>query len=150
MEHILASYIVDYPEQNETLSDKQFGFRQVVKWIYEGKVVDMAYFDFSKAFDVVSHLLLLHKLRFLGFDPFVISWIKSVLIGHTVSVSGFGTSSLSMPVTSRVSQGSVSGPLLFLIYVKFITVAVAGCSVAFADDIKLSVCYPRNNMDHQM
>ena len=112
--------------------------------------MDMAYLDFSKAFDVVSHLLLLDKLQLLGFDPIVISWIKSFLIGRTMSVSVSGTSSLSMPVTSGVPQGSVLGPLLFLIYVNFITVAVAGCWVAFADDFKLCVCYPRNNVDQQM
>ena len=112
-------------------------YSEVAKWMDEGKVVDMAYLDFSKAFDVVSHLLLLDKLQLLGFDPIVISWIKSFLIGRTMSVSVSGASSLSMPVTSGVPQGSVLGPLLFLIYVNFITVAVAGCWVAFADDFKL-------------
>ena len=111
----------------------------------EGKLVDMAHLDFSKAFDVVSHLLLLDKLQLLGFDSIIISGIKSFLIGLSVSVSG--TSSFSMPVTSGVPQRSVLGPLLFLVYVNFITNAVAGSWVAFADDFKLCVCYLRNNID---
>ena len=96
----------------------------------------------SEAFDVVSHLLLLDKPQLFGFDPIVISWIKS-----TMSVSVSGSSSFSMSVTSGVKQGSVSGPLLILMYVNFITVAVAA---AFADEFKLCVCYPRNNVDKQM
>ena len=71
----------------------------------EGKVVDMAYLDFSKSFDVVSHLLLLDKLQLLGFDPIVISCIKRFIIGHSMSVSVSGTSSLSMPVTSGFRRG---------------------------------------------
>ena len=56
----------------------------------EGKVVDMAYPDFSKAFDVISHLLL-DKLQLLGFDPIVNSWIKIFLIGRTMSLLVTGT-----------------------------------------------------------
>ena len=156
MERLLASHIMDYLEQKEILSDKQFIFRkergtenqkplaysEVAKWVDEGKVVVMAYLDFPKAFDVVSHLLLLDKLQLLGSDPIVISWIKSFLIGRTMSVSVSGTTSFSMPVTSRVPQESEFGPLLFLINVNSITVAVAGYWIAFADDFKLCVCYP--------
>ena len=82
-------------------------YSEVAKWVDEGEVVDIAYLDFSKAFDVVSHLLLLDKVQLLGFDPIVISLIKSFLIGHSMSVSVSGTSSISMPVTYGVPQGSV-------------------------------------------
>ena len=109
MERLLASDIMNYLEHIEILSDNKFGFRQgrvtenqlllvyseVAKWMYEGKVVDMSYLNFSKAFDMVSHLLL-NKLQLLGFDPIVISWNKSFLIGRSMSVSVSSTSSLSM------------------------------------------------------
>ena len=109
--------MMNYLEQNDILSDKQLGTEkqmllassEVTKWVSEGKVVDMAYLDLSKAFDVVAHLLLLDKLYLLSFDLIV-----------TSSVSVSGTTSLSMSVTYEVLQGSVWGPLLFLIYVKFI------------------------------
>ena len=80
----------------------------------EGKVMDMAYLDFSKAFYVVSHFFLLDKLQLIGLDPIVSSWIKSFLIGRTMSASISDTTSLSIPVTSGFLQGFVSGPLLFL------------------------------------
>ena len=93
---MLTSHIIDYLEQTEILWNKQFRFRQgrdtenqllldyseAAKWMDEGQVVDMVYLDFSKAFDVVSHLLRLDKLQLLCFHQIVISWIKSFLIGR--------------------------------------------------------------------
>ena len=78
---------MDYLEQKEILSDKQFGLRQgrgmenqlllvyseVAEWVDERKVVDKTYLDFSTTFDLVSHLLLLDKLQLLGFDLIIIS-----------------------------------------------------------------------------
>ena len=107
---------MDYLEQNEILSDMQFGLQQgrgtehqmlpvyneVAKWVDEGKVVNMAYLDFSKAFDVVSQLLLLDKLQLLGYDPIVISWFKTFLVVQSMSVPVSDTTKLFMPVTSGV------------------------------------------------
>ena len=110
----------------------------------------MAYLDFPKAFDVVSHQLLIEKLRLLGFDETIVKWIKSFLAGRSMSVTMSGSSSSTKPVTSGVPQGSVLGPILFLIYVNFITAEVTGSWVAFADDFKLCVSYPRRNSGQRM
>ena len=157
----MAAHIVDFFEANEILSEKQFGFRkgrgtddqlllvysEVVRGVDDGKVVDVVYLDFSKAFDLVSHRILLDKLLLLGFDRFVVGWIEDFLVGRRMSVSVSGQLGSSFEVTSGVPQGSVLGPLLFLIYVNFITKDLVGSWAAFADDFKLSVCYAKNDSE---
>ena len=112
-----------------------------------GLVVDVVYLDFSKAFDVVSHQVLLEKLCSLGFDGLVLGWIRSFLVDRRMSVLVNGAKSSLRHVTSGVPQGSVLGPILFLVYVNFVTAGL-GCQwTAFADDFKLCICYPRGRSE---
>ena len=83
------------------MSEHQFGFRagrstvdqmvlvydSISKWYDEGYVTDLILFDFSKAFDVVSHMVLLVKLKHLGIDEDLISWIEAFLTGRTMTVA---------------------------------------------------------------
>ena len=156
MEKILASHIVEYMETNHLFSPEQFGFRkergtedqlllfygEVAKYVDEGKSVDVVYVDLSKAFDVLNHEVLLEKLRSLQFCEQIVAWIGSFLQERTMRVSISGKLSAPRDVTSGVPQGSVLGPILFLIYVNSL-MAGAECSwKAFADDFKLSACVP--------
>ena len=157
MERIAVSHSVEYLEGNELLSANQFGFRSgrstedqllifygnIVKWVDKGLIVDVIFMDFSKAFDRVSHSLLISKLRLLGFDGKLVDWIESFLVGRTMSVSVSGKLSSVRNVSSGVPQGSVLGPIMFLIYVNYITREINSDWKAFADDFKLCVCYPR-------
>ena len=73
--------------------------------------------DLSKAFNLVPHDRLLMKLAASGVDSRVVVWVKEFLVGHTQWVRVGGQLSKEVKVTSGVPQGSVLGPLLFLVYV---------------------------------
>ena len=92
-------------------------YETVPTWLDEGYMVDIIFFNFSKAFDVVNHFLLLTKLRALGISETILTWIKHFLCGRKMQVLVSGSSSKPRDVLSGVPQGSVLGPVLFLIYV---------------------------------
>jgi len=93
--------------------------------------------DFSKAFDKVPHKRLLLKVRKLGINGQLLEWIKEWLKDRKQRVILNGKVSKWLPVLSGVPQGSVLGPLLFLIYVNDIDDCVSSKISKFADDTKL-------------
>lgn len=110
------------------------------KWtdcIDEGSGVDIIYLDFSKAFDTVPHERLIGKLLDAGLDERVTRWIRSFLVGRKMRVSVDGKFSEWTSVPSGVPQGSVLGPILFLIFVSDLPSCVKESLIMFADDTKL-------------
>ena len=89
-----------------------------------GGQIDIIYLDMSKAFDKVNHAKLLRKLRQYGFGGNLLSWLESYLHNRSQRVTTLGATSSPLPVSSGVPQGSIQGPMLFLLYVNSLPDAV--------------------------
>ncbi len=152
METIVKQEIVDYLYSRKLLSRYQHGFlskRSVCTQLLEctndwtktldnRKSTDVVYLDFAKAFDTVCHRKLLHKLEGYRVSGSLLGWISAFLSGRTQVVRINDSFSECQAVTSGVPQGSVLGPLLFLLYVNDIAEIVSGVKIKlFADDIKI-------------
>ena len=153
-ERIICEDLTSYLESNSILTSHQFGFRagrstmdqlllvydNVSKYMDKGGVIDVILFDFSKAFDVVVHQLLLDKLQSLGIHGHILQSIQSFLTNRIMRVGVQGHASKPCPVLSGVPQGSVLGPLLFLIYINSIASGLSSNYKIFADDLKVYAC----------
>ena len=105
-----------------------------------GQSTDVIYIDFAKAFDTVSHPKLLHKLKSYGILGKLLQWITAWLTGRSQSVKLGDIYSSFKAVLSGVFQGSVLGPLLFLIFINDLpdNISPDANPTLFADDLKLS------------
>ena len=104
-----------------------------------GKYCGMVMLDLQKAFDTVNHSILIDKLEAIGLDNNAVSWMHSYLVGREQMVEVNGTLSPPLPVTCGVPQGSILGPILFLIYVNDLASACDCELFLLADDSTLLV-----------
>ena len=103
-----------------------------------GGQVDTIYLDMSKAFDRISHRKLINKLKNCSCGGSLQNWFTSCLTGRRQQVTVLGATSNSLPISSGVPQGSILGPVLFLLYVNDLPDSVCTSQLAmFADDTKL-------------
>ena len=162
-EHIIYSSVMSHLENFHIISDEQFGFRakrsaelQLLRTIHDlsfnlnNKLqTDVILLDFCKAFDKVSHRLLLYKLDHYSIRGPTLTWISSFLNGRSQRVVCNGCTSGLVSVTSGVPQGTVLGPLLFLIYINDLPKCVSSHCALFADDCLLYQQI-KSNDDHEI
>ena len=152
IEKIAYKQLSDYFENNNLFTPKQFGFRrnrathQAVTKLTDhirtnmdnSKLTGVLYMDFSKAFDCVNHACLLSKLPFYGITGIELDWISDYLFNREQQVVYDGTLSDPYKITHGVPQGSILGPLLFIILVNDIGNQLSKCSIMmYADDTVL-------------
>ena len=109
-------------------------FEEITKWVDDGSPVDVIYLDFQKAFDKVPHQRLILKLKSHGMGNRIINWIEQWLTDRRQMVVIDGEVSSWKSVLSGLPQGSVLGPILFLVYINDLEEGVTGKILKFADD----------------
>ena len=153
MERCVHKYLCNYVVSNQILTPLQSGFvsgdsttfqlihtyHHFCQAVDSGKEVRAVFCDISKAFYRVWHRGLLHKLSGIGCSEPILKWFSSYLTGRGQRVVLNGQTSDWASVLARVPQGSILGPLLFLIYINDIVTNI-GCSIRlFADDTSLYI-----------
>ena len=148
LERLVFNRFYEYLVANNLLTPKNSGFKvndstinqliSIVHQIYNGleckHEVRMVFLDVSKAFDKVWHEGLLFKLRQLGFCDELVAWVGDYLSNRYTRVTIHGQSSSWLPIEAGVPQGSILGPLLFLVYVNDIVNGITVDIRLFADD----------------
>ena len=158
LERIISKQLIFYLKSNNVLTKYQYGFisgkstelkltLKCLKFWYNElnnkKCVDIIYIDFAKAFDVVSHEKLLFKLKSYGISNKIIKWFYNFLSNRSQITRVENSFSNSSIVKSRVPQGSVLGPILFVLYINDLPSIISSKIHIdlFADDTKIYFSY---------
>ena len=153
-ERVICSKLVVFLEETGALNESQHGFRKgrscisqllehfetVINFLDNGYNVDVVYLDFCKAFDKLDFNILLQKLKRCGVGGYLGRWLYSFISGRLQYVTVNGFKSFSCEVLSGVPQGSVLGPLLFILMISDIDADLANSFLSsFADDTRIGM-----------
>ena len=156
LEKCVHDQVMLYLESNHLLSIQQFGFRKnrstelaatcfvddVRKGMDRGELTGAVYIDLSKAFDTISHASILAKLPSFGIDGTPREWFTSYLFGRSQCVMLDGVLSTPQPIYCGVPQGSILGPLLFLLHFNDSSSNLIHCKIVkYADDTVMYVSH---------
>ena len=145
--------MIRFLEENNLLTDTQHGFRPgkscltqllehydwVLKQLLDHSNVDVIYLDFAKAFDKVDHGMICHKLRDLGIVGKLGEWLHDFLKDRSQAVVANGAISRKTLIVSGVPQGTVLGPLLFIVALSDMPSVIQSATLtSYADDTKVS------------
>ena len=149
LETLIRDHMVEFLVKHNLIHTSQFlkarscltnllcFFEEIIKWVDEGSPVDVVYLDFQKAFDKVAHQRLILKLKAHGIGNDVIKWIEKWLTHRRQRVIVDGEISNWKSVLSGVPQGSVLGPILFLIYINDLEDDISSKVLKCVDDTKV-------------
>ena len=151
LERHIKTHLYSYLSKNNLLHEDQSGFRKhhscntaliqlidnLLLSINENKFAGILFVDFKKAFDVISHALLLRKLKLYNLPPEFIKFLSSFLSNRKQLTVVNNKTSTPLPIEHGVPQGSVLGPILFSIYVNDLPCHIDSRSEMFADDTSL-------------
>ena len=163
LERLVFNRCVEYIDAHEILTEKQFGFRpnhstymaivqlvdKVTNAVEQNETTMGIFLDLSKAFDTIDHNILLYKLEHYGFRGIVLGWFKNYLSNRKQFVSFDTSESEQKKYCMCVPQGSILGPLLFILYVNDITNTSDVLDfILFADDT--TILYSHSNIENQI
>ena len=152
LERIVFNQLYDYFNANKLIYKSQHGFREqhstetaalefmdrVISSLDKGNIELAVFIDLSKAFDTINHSILLYKLSYYGVKNTSLQWFHSYLTERTQFVEYDGTKSDQLPLDTGVPQGSILGPLLFIIYMNDVYKASTTFEfILYADDTSL-------------
>ena len=151
LEKITSTRLLNHVETHGILNDSQFAYRKgrgtdsailkfvnnIIENFERGNYTVAAYLDLTKAFDCVNHQILLHKLDHYGVKDNAYQWFRSYLADRKQRVKFQGCLSDEKTINIGVPQGSILGPILFLIYFQDICTVSDGNEIIFADDASL-------------